>query len=64
LLQAKEMGELLKWAERASNVERALKLQTARLIVRSRRLTCQVVGCKDPDSSIPCTRCGARGRAA
>jgi hypothetical protein len=58
------MGELLKWAERASNVERALKLTTARLIVKSRRLTCQVIGCKDLDSSIPCSRCGARGRGA
>jgi hypothetical protein len=64
VLQAKEMGELVKWAERASHVERALKLKTARLIVRSRRLTCQVVGCKDLDRSIPCSRCGARGRAA
>jgi hypothetical protein len=56
------MGELLKWAERASNVERFLKVQTARFILRSRRLTCQVVGCKNRDSSVPCTRCGARGR--
>jgi hypothetical protein len=63
VLQAKEMGQLLKWAERASNVERSLKVTTARIILRSRRLTCQVVGCKNRDSSIPCTRCGARGRA-
>jgi hypothetical protein len=62
VLQSKDMGELLKWAERASNVERFLKVKTARFILRSRRLTCKVVGCKNRDSSKPCTRCGARGR--
>jgi hypothetical protein len=62
VLQAREMGELLKWARRASKIERSLKLRTARFIVRSRRLTCQVIGCKNRDNSQPCTRCGAHGR--
>jgi hypothetical protein len=61
VLQAKDMGELLKWAQRASDIEWSLKLKTARL-VRSRRLACQLVGCKNRDNSKPCTRCGARGR--
>jgi hypothetical protein len=63
MLQANKMGELVKWAQRASSVERFLKLKTARVIVRSRRLTCQAIGCKNRDNSKPCTRCGARGRA-
>jgi hypothetical protein len=62
VLQAREMGELLKWARRGSKIERSLKLQTARFVVRSRRLTCQAIGCKNRDSAEPCTRCGARGR--
>jgi hypothetical protein len=60
MLQAKEMGALMMWANRASAIERRAKLQLARLIVRGRRTVCLVVGCTNRDSYAPCSRCGAR----
>jgi hypothetical protein len=59
-MQAKDMGELMKWAHRASHIERLVKLHTARLVVKAERTVCLVVGCRNRDSYAPCPRCGAR----
>jgi hypothetical protein len=64
LFRTKDMGELLKWAERASRIERFVKVRTAYLIFRTLRLTCLVVGCRNRDSDAPCSRCGAHGAAS
>jgi hypothetical protein len=60
MLQAKQMGALLTWANRASAVEWRTKLRLAQLIVRSQRAVCLIVGCRNRDSYAPCSRCGAR----
>jgi hypothetical protein len=60
VLQAKELGTLLVWANRASAIERRAKLHLARLIVGGKRSVCLVLGCTNRDSYAPCSRCGAR----
>jgi hypothetical protein len=64
VMQQKDLGRLLKWAQRADRFERFVKLLTARFIVKERRVVCLVVGCRNRDRTTPCTRCGATGQPA
>jgi hypothetical protein len=60
MLLAKNLGGLLKLAEKGKRTKRSLKRTVARGILKERRLVCLVVGCSNRDNYLPCSRCGAR----
>jgi hypothetical protein len=60
VLLAKNLGGLLRLAEKAKRAKWSLKRTAARGILKERRLVCLMVGCSNRDNYMPCSRCGAR----